>query len=191
MGWKKHSSRIVYENPWMVVREDEVTNPGGGQNLYGHVQFKNVAVAVLPLDDKGNTRLVGQSRYTLDEYSWELPMGGAPLAEDPLEAARRELREETGLIASHWRELLRLHLSNSITNELGIVYVATGLSEGSTAHEETEDIEVITLPVIEAVQMAQDGRITDALSAAALFRIALERTDAESGQDQSKPQLSP
>ena len=175
MDWRKHASRIVYENDWMVVREDEVTNPGGGRNLYGHVQFKNVAVAILPIDDRGHTRLVGQSRYTLGEYSWELPMGGAPLGEDPLEAARRELKEETGLMASHWRELMRLHLSNSITDEIGIVYVATGLSQGDSAPEETEDLDVRSLPLSEAIDMALDGRITDALSAATLFRISLEQ----------------
>ena len=179
MGWKKHSSKIVFENPWMVVREDEVTNPGGGQNLYGHVQFKNVAVAVLPIDDDGCTRLVGQSRYTIDQHSWELPMGGAPLDEDPLDAAKRELREETGLTASHWRELMRLHLSNSVTDELGIVFVATGLSEGEAQLEETEDIEVRRLPLQEAIDMAIDGRITDAMSAAGLLRIALEPRDGD------------
>lgn len=181
MGWQKHTSKIIYENPWMVVREDEVTNPGGGKNLYGHVQFKNVAVAVLPLDQDGCTRLVGQARYTLNQYSWELPMGGAPLDEDPLAAARRELREETGLTASSWREILRLHLSNSITDELGIVYVATGLSQGESAPEETEDLEVRVVPLDEAIEMARKGQITDALSAAALFRIALEQDEASTG----------
>jgi 8-oxo-dGTP pyrophosphatase MutT (NUDIX family) len=181
MGWQKHSSKIVYENPWMVVREDTVTNPGGGRNLYGHVQFKNVAVAVLPIDGDGCTRLVGQSRYTLGQYSWELPMGGAPLDEDPVAAARRELREETGLRAADWRELMRLHLSNSITDELGIVYVATGLSEGEAALEETEDIVVRKLPLDEAIDMALAGEITDALSAAALLRFAVESREREPG----------
>lgn len=177
MNWQRHSSRIVYENDWMVVREDEVTNPGGGRNQYGHVQFKNVAVAVLPVDDDGYTHLVGQSRYTLDQHSWELPMGGAPLGEDPLQAAQRELREETGLTASDWHELMRLHLSNSITDEIGIVYVATNLTQGKNALEETEDIQVRRLPLAEAVEMARRGEITDAMSAAALFRIALEPND--------------
>jgi 8-oxo-dGTP pyrophosphatase MutT (NUDIX family) len=174
MGWKKHSSRIVFENDWMVVREDHVTNPGGGENQYGHVQFKNVAVAVLPIDRDGNTRLVGQTRYTLDQYSWELPMGGAPRAEDPLAAAQRELREETGLVADQWRELMRLHLSNSITDELGIAYVATNLTQSTADLEETEDITVRTLPLADAIGMAQTGEITDALSVATLLRIALE-----------------
>jgi 8-oxo-dGTP pyrophosphatase MutT (NUDIX family) len=183
MGWRRHSTRVVYENNWIVVREDEVTNPGGGQNLYGHVHFRNVAVAILPIDEDGCTHLVGQSRYTLDEHSWELPMGGAPLGEDPLEAAKRELKEETGLSASHWREVLRLHLSNSITDELGIAYVATGLTPGERQLEETEDIVVRTLPLEDAVQMALDGEITDAMSVATLLRAAL--TDSVPGDDDS------
>lgn len=175
MGWKKHASRIVFENDWIVVREDHVTNPGGGENHYGHVQFKNVAVAILPIDDDGNTRLVGQTRYTLNQYSWELPMGGAPQSEDPLVAAQRELQEETGLIADDWRELMRLHLSNSITDELGIAYIATGLQQGETSLEETEDITVRTVPLEDAIDMARSGQITDALSVATLLRIAVDK----------------
>lgn len=171
MSWKKLSSRTVYENGWMRVLEDDVINPGGGRNLYGHVQFKNIAVAIVPLDDNNNTWLVGQQRYTLGEYSWELPMGGAPLDELPLKAAQRELEEETGIRATTWEELLRLHPSNSITDELGIAYVATGLSFGETRFEETEDLEIRKLPLDEAVSMVLDGQITDAISAAALLCI--------------------
>jgi 8-oxo-dGTP pyrophosphatase MutT (NUDIX family) len=173
MSWKKLSSRTVYENDWMQVLEDEVVNPGGGNNLYGHVRFKNVAVAIVALDDADNTWLVGQSRYTLGEFSWELPMGGAPLSEAPLAAARRELAEETGMRAEHWEEVMRLHPSNSITNEIGIVYVARGLTPGETCFEETEDLEIRKLPLEEAVDMVLDGRITDAISAAALLRVHL------------------
>ena len=100
MSWKKLSSRTIFENDWMRVLEDHVINPGGGENQYGYIHFKNRAIAILPLDDGGNTWLVGQDRYTLGEYSWELPMGGAPFDEAPLDAAKRELREETGLSAS-------------------------------------------------------------------------------------------
>ena len=175
MSWKKVSSRLVYENDWMQVREDDVINPGGGNNLYGHVHFKNVAVAIIALDDANNTWLVGQDRYTLGEYSWELPMGGAPLDEQPLVAAQRELQEETGIRATNWEELMRLHPSNSITDELGIAYVATGLSFGETQFEETEDLAIRKLPLEAAVRMVLDGQITDAISAAALLRVNLLR----------------
>lgn len=176
MSWKKLSSRTVYENDWMRVLEDHVVNPGGGENQYGHVHFKNRAIAIVPLDEAGNTWLVGQDRYTLGTYSWELPMGGAPLDEDPLDAAKRELKEETGLSASRWSEVMRLHTSNSITDELGIVYVAEGLTEGETAFEETEDLQIRKLPLADAVQLVHHGEITDAISVAAILRISNLRT---------------
>ena len=172
--WKRLNSRTIYENDRMEVREDRVINPGGGEHDYGHVHFKGFAVAILPVDDHGNTWLVGQSRYTLDAYSWELPMGGAALDEEPLFAAQRELQEETGLTAKHWHELMHLHTSNSITDEAGIVYVATDLSEGDTAFEETEDITVRKMPIDDAVRMVLDGEITDAISVAGLLRYALQ-----------------
>jgi 8-oxo-dGTP pyrophosphatase MutT (NUDIX family) len=172
MSWKKISSRTVYENDWMRVLEDHVRNPGGGENQYGYVHFKNRAIAIVPLDDDGNTWLVGQDRYTLGEYSWELPMGGAPLDEAPLDAAKRELREETGLSASRWSEVMRLHTSNSITDELGIVYVAEGLTEGETAFEETEDLQIRKLPLADALQLVHRGEITDAISVAAILRVS-------------------
>lgn len=155
----------------MQVLEDHVINPGGGENRYGHVHFKNRAVAIVALDDDDNTWLVGQDRYTLGEYSWELPMGGAPLAEAPLAAAQRELREETGLVADDWTGLMRLHPSNSITDEIGFVYIAKQLTEGEPDFEETEDLEIRKLPFDAALSMALDGQITDAISVAALLRV--------------------
>jgi 8-oxo-dGTP pyrophosphatase MutT (NUDIX family) len=172
MNWKKLSSRTVWENDWMRVLEDEVTNPGGGNNKYGYVHFKNRAVAIIPLDRNDNVWLVGQERYTLNAWSWELPMGGAPLNEEPLEAAKRELKEETGLSARTWTEVMRLHPSNSITDELGIIYLAEDLIEGASEPEETEVIEVCRLPLDAAVAMVHTGEITDAISAAGLLRIA-------------------
>lgn len=155
----------------MQVLEDEVTNPGGGNNRYGHVHFKNRAVCIVPLDADNNVWLVGQDRYTLGAWSWELPMGGAPLSEDPLAAAKRELKEETGLSASSWSKVMQLHTSNSITDEVGIVYLAKGLSEGESAPEESEVLEIRKLPLDDAIAMVNAGEITDAISVAALLQI--------------------
>jgi ADP-ribose pyrophosphatase len=175
------SSRVVYDNPWIRVEEHEVINPSGGRNQYGKVCFKNRAVAIAALDAKDNIYLVGQHRYTLSEYSWELPMGGASPEEGPRAAAERELREETGLAAARWRELMIVHTSNSVTDESGIVYVAEDLIAGEQAPEDTEDLTVKALPFQEAYLWALDGRITDAISLAAIFRLAAERSAGAAG----------
>ncbi len=174
MSWKRLQSRTVYDNDWITVLEDEVINPNGGRNRYGHVRFKNRAIGIVPLSDDGDTWLVGQARYTLGEWSWEIPMGGCG-GEDTLAAARRELREETGLTASRWREVMRLHTSNSLTDETGLVYLAEGLTAGEPDFDETEKLEIRRLPLAEAVRMVLDGGITDAISAAGLLRVWLDR----------------
>lgn len=169
--WKKLSSSIKYDNPWIKVEEDQVINPSGGEGIYGKIHFKNIAIGIVPVDEDGNTWLVGQHRYPLNEYSWEIPEGGCPEEENKLAAAKRELKEETGLSAKKWKELLKMHLSNSVSDEVGFVYVATELTQGATAFEDTEDLQVKKLPLKAAVQMVMNGEITDSLSVAALLKI--------------------
>jgi 8-oxo-dGDP phosphatase len=171
--WKPRGSKRIYENSWFRLDEDDVINPGGGVSHYGKIQFKNLAIGIIPLDENDNTWLVGQYRYVPDCYSWEIPMGGGPLADDPLESAKRELKEETGLSANHWQELMQLHTSNSVTDERGTIYVARGLTQGETEFGETEDLQIICLPLKEAVQRVIDGEITDAISIAGLLRLGL------------------
>lgn len=171
-AWERISRKTVYENPWIQVFEDQVINPRGGKNIYGLVEFKNLAIGIIPLDEALNTWLVGQARYSMGTYSWEIPMGGGPVDIDPLVSAQRELREETGLIASQWKELMRIHTSNSVTDELGIAYIATGLSQGPTDFDPTEDLAIRKIPLKDALEMALSGEITDSLSVAALLKTA-------------------
>jgi ADP-ribose pyrophosphatase len=174
--WITLSSRWVYENPWIRVREDQVLSPNGHPGIYGLVKFRNQAVAIVPLDADGNTWLVGQQRYALDQYSWEVPMGGHPVGEPPLAGAHKELREETGLNATKMTELMRVHLSNSVTDETGIAFVAQQLTQGDTDFDATESLAIKKLPFDEALAMTLDGRITDLFSIAVLQRLALQRT---------------
>lgn len=169
--WKPGSSRPIYDNPWFSLHEDEVINPGGGISHYGKILFKNIAIGIIPIDEDNNTWLVGQYRYVPDCYSWEIPMGGGPIGIDPLESAKRELKEETGLSATHWQELMKLHTSNSVTDEYGLVYVAKGLTPGETEFDETEELLIEKLPFEEAVARVMSGEITDAISVAGLLRL--------------------
>ena len=170
--WKTLSRKQIYDNPWINVEEHQVINPGGGEGIYGKVTFKNKAIGIIPLD-LDYTWLVGQYRYTLDEYSWEIPMGGGPVAIDPLVSAQRELKEETGLTAKRWQNILRIHTSNSITNEEGFVFLAEELTQGETDFEETEaDLKVMKLPFVEALHMVMNGKITDSLSVAGILKVA-------------------
>jgi ADP-ribose pyrophosphatase len=169
--WKTLSNKTVYDNPWIRVEQHDVINPAGGKGIYGKVHFKNKAIGIIPIDEQGNTWLVGQYRYTLDEYSWEIPMGGGPNEADVLESAQRELKEETGLTAAKWEKIMRIHTSNSVTDEEGFIFLATGLTQGETAFEETEELHIQKLPLSEAVQMCLDGRITDAISIAGLMAV--------------------
>ena len=157
---------------------DEVTRPDGGPGIYGVVHFRNAASGAVVLDDSDRLLLVGQHRYTLDAYSWEIPEGGVAPDEEPLDGIRRELREETGVEAQTWVEIGRYALSNSITDELGLVWLATGLSQGTAAPEPTEDLAIRWVPFEEALAMTFDGRITDAVSIIGIQRVALLRAGA-------------
>jgi len=173
--WSFISSKEIYDNPWIRIQEDQIINPAGKPGIYGKVCFKSQAVGIIPVDAEANTYLVGQHRYTLNEWSWEIPMGGSPSGEDCRQTALRELEEETGLIASDLQQILYLHTSNSITDEEAYVFLASNLGQGIMSLEETEqDLEVKKLPLSEAVAMAQDGRITDAISVAGLLHLALQ-----------------
>lgn len=150
--WKVNAEKLVYQNPWISLTEYDVINPNGGKGIYGKVHFKNIAVGVLVLDDHLNTYLVGQYRFTIDAYSWEMPEGGCPVGLEPLESAKRELLEETGLIAEEWTELFRMHLSNSVSDELSIIYLARQLTQGTAQPEETEQLHVKKIPFANMVK---------------------------------------
>lgn len=169
--WKTLYSKIAYENPWIRVEHRDVLNPSGGAGIYGVVHFKNTAIGIVPLDDEGFTWLVGQYRYTLERYSWEIPEGGGKVGTDPLESAQRELLEETGITAKRWTPLLEMHTSNSVTDEYGVAYVAQDLEFGKAQPDDTEDLMVRRLPFAEAVEMVLRGEITDALSMIAILKV--------------------
>lgn len=169
--WATKKTAKVYDNPWISLTHREVVNPSGKDGIYGVVHFKNLAIGVVPIDEEGNTWLVGQYRYTLERYSWEIPEGGCPLGTDPLETAKRELKEETGMTASNWTHILDLHTSNSVTDEAGMVFLATGLTHGDAQPEETEDLRVEKVPLKKALELIDQGVITDALSVMGLYRV--------------------
>lgn len=170
--WTRGEGRVVYDNPWIRVTEFAATAPTGAPAQYGLVSLKNLAIAILPLFDDGTTVLVGQSRLPFGDYSWEIPEGGGPRDVDPLTSARRELAEETGLAAAEWREVMRTQLSNSVTDELMIGYLATGLSRSMDIHhaDDTEAIEMVRVPFREALEAALAGHLPDMLTVAMLLR---------------------
>ncbi|MEM7708790.1 MAG: NUDIX hydrolase [Pseudomonadota bacterium] len=170
--WQQLASRHIYRNPWITVREDQVVQEGAEPGIYGVVEPAGLALGVVPVDAEGYTWLVGQYRYTLGDYSWEIPEGGGDPALDPVEEAARELREETGLTAASWRHLMTLHTSNCFTSERAEIYVATDLTPGTPDPDPTERLQVCRLPLSAAQDLARQGVITDAMSVAALLKLA-------------------
>jgi 8-oxo-dGTP pyrophosphatase MutT (NUDIX family) len=173
--WRRVSRRVAYENPWIEVLHDDVIRPDGQPGIYGVVHFRHLAIGVVPLDRNDRVLLVGQYRYTLDHYSWEIPEGGGDLDEDPEAAARRELVEETGYSGGQWRELCRAELSNSVTDERMVLFVATDLESGPASPEGTEQLELRWVPFDEAMAMIHRGEISDAMTILAMQQLALER----------------
>jgi ADP-ribose pyrophosphatase len=175
--WKITSQKEIYDNPWINVTEYQVVNPSGNPGIYGKVHYKNLAIGVLPLDDKLNTYLVGQYRFVLGQYSWEMPEGGGYLDTDPLNSAKRELLEETGLKAREWTEIQRLHLSNSVSDELSILYLAKGLEQFDPQPEDTEQLMVHKVAFAEVYRMVCEGEITDAMTIIAVLKVRLMLTE--------------
>lgn len=171
--WQITAEKAVYDNQWISLTEYQVINPSGNPGIYGKVHYKNYAIGIIPLDEELNTYLVGQYRFALNQYSWELPEGGGPLHIEPLESAKRELLEETGLKASNWTELQRMHLSNSVTDELNIIYLARGLEQFEAEPEDTEQLIVRKVHLDEVYRMICANEITDAITVAAVLRIKL------------------
>lgn len=171
--WTTLSGEVKYDNKWINVTEFQVINPGGGRGIYGKVHFKNKAIGIIPIDENQHTWLVGQYRYTLNEWCWEIPEGGGPFEQTPLEAAKRELLEETGVTADEWTQIMRLHTSNSVTDEEGFIFLAEKVKEGERQPEESEaELKVWKLPLKDAVDMVLRGEITDSMSVMGLLMVA-------------------
>lgn len=175
--WQVLEEKKIYENPWIKLTEFDVINPSGGKGIYGKVHFKAIAVGALALDEELNTYLVGQYRFPLDCYSWEIPEGGGAFGVDPVDSAKRELLEETGLVATDWTQIIEMHLSNSVTDEYSVIYLARGLKQGTASPEETEQLQVKKLPFEEVYQMVERGEITDSISVAAILKVKLMLAD--------------
>jgi len=170
--WKKVSAQKKYANPWIEVTEHQVINPAGKEGIYGTVHFKNLAIGIIPVDAAGYSYLVGQYRFPLDAYSWEIPEGGGRHDTDPIISAQRELREETGIMADKWTEIQRLHTSNSVCDELGIIFMAEELKFTEAQPDEDEVLEVKKIHWKEMLQMVINGEITDSLSVAGILKLA-------------------
>lgn len=171
--WKTLKSEVVYETPWIQVSHHDVITPGGSKSIYGTVHFKHIAIGVIPVDAEGNTWLVGQYRFPLKEYCWEIPEGGGEFSDTPLASAQRELREETGIVAKEWELIQEMQVSNSATDEYAYIYLARNLEFFEPNPDEDEDLKVWKLPLSEAVEKVLDGTIKDSLSVAGLLRAKL------------------
>jgi ADP-ribose pyrophosphatase len=170
--WQIVDSESKYENNWIEIVHHQVINPSGNKGIYGQVNFKNIAIGIVTLDENNQTVLVGQHRFPLDEYSWEIPEGGCALNEDWLAAAKRELKEETGLVANKWSIVSKIHTSNSVCNEVGYVFLAEELQQLEAEPEETEQLKLIKIDFKKAVDLVMENKITDSISIAGILKVA-------------------
>lgn len=171
--WKTTAKKVEYDNAWIKVTEHQTINAAGNEGIYGTVHYKNIAIGIIPLDEENNTWLVGQYRFPLEQYSWEICEGGGPVGTPPLDSAKRELLEELGIKANHWSELLRSHLSNSVSDELGILYIAKDLSFHTHEPEDGEVLQIKKLPFNTVFEMVMNGEITDSLTVAGILKVKL------------------
>lgn len=177
--WITHSTEKIYDSPWIGVTKHDVTNPNGHPGAYSVVHFKNLAIGIVVLDEQRNTYIVGQWRYPLNQYTWEIPEGGGDPSVSPVESAKRELQEETGITAKKWTQILTMHLSNSATDEYCILFLAEDLEFGEAKPEEDEDIAVMKIPFEELYMRVIDGEITDSLTVAGVLRVRDLLTSAD------------
>lgn len=177
--WTIKHQQTMYETPWIKVRHHDVLNAAGNHGIYGTVHFKNYAIGIVALDENNNTWLVGQYRFPLNQYTWEIPEGGGPVGQDPLESAKRELHEEVGVIAKNWKLIQELQLSNSATDEVAFLYLATHLSYTKSEPDEGEILQVKKLPFQEVYELVKSGAITDSLSVAAVLKVKMMMLEGE------------
>ncbi len=177
--WTILNEEKIYNNPWIELTEFNVLNPSGGKGIYSVLHFHNYAIGIIPLDEENNTWLVGQYRLPLNQYSWEIPEGGGNKNISPLESAKRELLEEVGIVAKEWTQIIETHLSNSATDEYGIIYVAKSLSFHDSIPEDTEDLQVKKLSFNEVYEMVMNGTITDGLTMLAVMKAKLMMLDGK------------
>ncbi|MGB3524345.1 MAG: NUDIX hydrolase [Flavobacteriales bacterium] len=179
--WTTLSEKLAYETPWISVAHHEVIDPGGKHGVYGVIHFKSLAVGVIPLDEEMNTWIVGQYRYPMEAYSWEMPEGGGDRNAPAVESAKRELREEVGIEAEHWTEILQMDLSNSASDEKAVIFVARGLTFHAPEPDHDEELEQRKLPFMELYEMVQRGEVRDSLTVAAVLKVRLMMFDGKLG----------